>query len=155
MPSERPPFNLFRFQLQAFPVLLGWAVGSMVAGWFWWRSGNAWLRGLGSQFLGWGLIDGLIAAFGLRQAGKSHHRFRSGELTPADHDRQRRNFEKIIAFNSFLDVGYILGGAWFLRKSAGQSLRQGIAWGIILQGGFLLIWDILLFIVTLVKQDAR
>ncbi len=73
--------NLYTYQAKAMPILLGWSAGSVVAGTLWLRSAGKFWRGLGSQFLGWGAIDGLIAGFALRGAAKSAARLESGAIS--------------------------------------------------------------------------
>jgi hypothetical protein len=134
-------YNLYRYQVQAFPLLLGWAAGSLAAGLAWLAGPNRFLRGLGVQFAAWGLIDGLIALLALKGARK---RLVVGAPALDEHDRQALQFEKIVWANAVLDVFYVLGGVFLLRRAAQDGQRRGMGWGVILQGGFLLIWDILL-----------
>ncbi len=147
-----PAENLYTYQARAMPILLGWSVGSVVAGALWLRSAGKFWRGLGSQFLGWGAIDGLIAGFALRGAAKSAARLESGTITLAEHQRQWLQFERFIWLNVLLDVGYVLGGVWLKRSSSHDPQRQGMGWGIAIQGGFLLIWDILLASISRSKR---
>ena len=144
--------NLYTYQVQAMPVLLGWAAGSIVAGVVWLRSASKFWRGLGSQFLGWGAIDGLIAGFARRGAAKSATRLESGAITPAEHQRQWLQFERFVWLNVLLDIGYVLWGGWLKRSNSHDPQRQGMGWGIAIQGGFLLIWDILLASISRSKR---
>lgn len=137
-------FNVFRYQQQTLPVLLGWAAGSVVTGLLWRQANSERLRGLGNQFVGWGLVDGAIAAFGLLGAKRSAERLEQGEMTREDHDRQARRFETIVWVNAALDVGYIIGGWLHGSKAGADERRQGTGWGVMVQGAFLLIWDIIL-----------
>jgi hypothetical protein len=137
-------YSVYRYQQNAMPVLLGWAVGSIFAGLLWMRSRSEWLRGFGSQFLGWGAIDGVIAAAGMSGAAKNEQRLNAGEITPDEHTRQAANFERFVWLNALLDVGYMLGGWVLARRSPNDRRRQGMGWGILAQGAFLFIWDILL-----------
>ncbi len=51
-----------------------------------------------------------------------------------------------------LDIGYVLGGVWLKRSNLQDPQRQGMGWGIAIQGGFLLIWDILLASISRSKR---
>jgi hypothetical protein len=144
--KKQEQFDLYAFQRRTLPVLLGWAVGSIVAGGFWWRSSQQWLRGLGSQFLGWGLIDGLIALFGLRSARANATKYSQEEISKSEMHTQTQRFEQILWANTGLDIGYLLFGSWILNRARGNDQRTGIGWGIIFQGGFLFIWDLLLLL---------
>ena len=100
------------------------------------------------QFAGWGLIDGLIAAFALRGASDKAVQLESGEIPPPEYARQVRNFKAIVWANAFLDIGYIFGGKWLINRFPQDDEKRGMGWGIILQGAFLLIWDILLALLS-------
>lgn len=142
-PETNNPVDLFTLQQRSFPGLLAWSVGSVVSGLFWrWPRPGFW-RGFGDQFIGWGLVDGLIASFGLRSAQRNFQRFQYGEMNAEDYARQSRNFTLIVALNVLVDVGYIIGGRSLINR-AEREQQRGTGWGILVQGGFLLIWDIFL-----------
>jgi hypothetical protein len=144
MLSERPVFNLYRFQRRAMPVLLGWALGSILAGALWMRDPSRFLRGLGGQFVAWGAIDGLIALLALRGARGKAEKWEAGEVTPFQHDQEAGRFEAIVWANAALDVGYVLGGRWWSRRNPDDPLRRGMGLGVMVQGAFLLLWDLFL-----------
>lgn len=148
-------FNLYTFQKRTLPVLLGWASGSMVAGGFWFRSNHRWLKGMGSQFLGWGLINGLIALFGLRAANVNAGKYARGEITPTQMQTQTRHFERTLWVNTGLDIGYLLFGSWVVNRAIEGERPTGIGWGIMFQGAFLLIWDLLLLLFIKSNQHDR
>src|SRR5512141_2784522 len=131
---------IFDFQHVLTLRLLVWAVISSATGSVLCFSPDPFLRGLGIQPLGWGLVDAVIALFGRRGLAKS-------QAVPVDLDARARKagrLRRILAVNTGLDVLYIAGG-WALLKTAGLSdaFFAGTAWGIIIQGGFLLIFDAL------------
>jgi hypothetical protein len=96
------------------------------------------LQGVGEQFIGWGAIDGLIALGGAWQNG------RRGPLDEVQEAAEFAKLRRILWLNAFLDVGYVLGGWWLIRTKGEQSARwRGRGLGIILQGGFLLVFDII------------
>lgn len=144
MRTEPSPFNLYQFQRSAMPVLLGWALGSVVAGALWLRNPSRYLRGVGGQFAAWGLIDGLIALFALAGARRKAARWQASQITPAGHARETDQFEKIVWANAALDVGYILGGRWWARRHPADPHRRGMGLGVMIQGAFLLFWDLFL-----------
>jgi hypothetical protein len=140
----RSNFNLYQFQRSAMPVLLGWALGSIVAGVFWLRNPSRFLRGVGGQFAAWGLVDGLIALLALRGAGRKAAGWQANEITPLQHAQEAEQFEKIVWANAALDVGYVLGGRWWSRRNPADPQRRGMGLGVMVQGAFLLVWDLLL-----------
>lgn len=147
-PHEKDPagqgYSVYQYQIQAMPILLGWAVGSMASGLLWLTTRSDWLKGFGSQFLGWGAINSAIAILGLSGAAKNEERWRKGEITPAEQARQAIQFERFVWFNALLDVGYMLGGWQLAQRNPKEPRKQGTGWGILAQGAFLFVWDILL-----------
>ncbi len=137
-------FNLFQYQQNILPILLGWGTGSSMSGIIWLRGGNQWWRGVGSQFLGWGLINALIAWVGIKNAQKKAKQLQSGEINQIEHKRQTKTFKLILWLNAGLDIGYILGGHKLIQSSKDNLMRSGVGWGIICQGAALFVWDILL-----------
>ncbi len=94
-------------------------------------------QGIGEQFIGWGAIDGLIALGGAWQNQ------RRGVLTADQETAELTNLRRLLWVNTFLDVGYLLGGWWLLRTKGAQSDRwRGRALGILLQAGFLFLFDL-------------
>ncbi len=155
-PKERTVKNIFTFQVRAMPILLGWAGGSILAGLLWQRERDPWFKGFGGQFIGWGIINGLIALFGLRGAQKNAARFTSGEISLEEHTRQTNQFRNLVAINTALDVGYIAAGAWLAgSKNSPDPQRKGMGWGIILQGAFLFVWDLLLTLLVMQRPPAH
>jgi len=101
-----------------------------------------WWRGFGAQAAGWGVINAGIGLFGLRGA-------RSKADQPQNHTRSkqreaRRSLRKILLINSALDVGYIAGGLAVARTKGRESdIWRGSGWSIVVQGGFLLLFDLI------------
>ena len=144
MASNSSSFNFYQFQRQAMPILLGWAIGSIVTGALWHRDQSKYLQGMGGQFMAWGLVDGVIALMALTGARRKTAAWQAGDITPRQQAQEADQFEKIIWANVVLDVGYVLGGRWWQRRYPEYPARQGMGVGVMLQGFFLLVWDILL-----------
>lgn len=124
---------VYAFSRMVSRRLLIWSVLSMVIGALLWRRGAPFWRGVGVQSAGWGAIDGIIAASGLL----------TQRQPPAEPARSASNLRRLLWFNAALDVGYMAGGLW-LARSKGQADAQwrGQGWGIVVQGGFLLLFDL-------------
>jgi len=144
MISNRSSFNLYQFQRQVMPVLLGWALGSIVTGASWRRNPSRRLQGMGGQFITWGLVDVIIALLALAGARRKAAAWQAGQVTPQQHLQEADRFEKIVWANAALDVCYVLGGRWWQRRHPHDPARQGMGVGVIVQGAFLLVWDIFL-----------
>ncbi|MCS6950496.1 MAG: hypothetical protein RMM06_06460 [Armatimonadota bacterium] len=82
----------------------------------------------------WGLVNLVIASVGFYGVMK---KMRSGL---SDEEGERRRLLRLLRVNTWLDVGYVAVGAGlaFLGKT---PLLHGFGWGVILQGGFLLLFD--------------
>ena len=96
------------------------------------------------HFVVWGLIDGIIALVGLRNAKKGR------ELPPAEQaikaPQEAKKLRRLLWINTGLDVLYALGGWWVYKNKGEQEdsdewRGQGI--GIIIQGGFLFFFDLI------------
>ncbi len=121
--------------------LLSWSGLSVAAGAVMGLSADRFWRGVGSQFVGWGLIDAGIAWLGLRSARSKAAQ--SDAHTPARQLEMRTTLHRVLWINAALDVGYVTGGVVLATtKGRNDSLWRGIGWGIVVQGGFLLIFDL-------------
>ncbi len=104
--------------------------------------GQRFLNGLGSQTALWGLIDAVIAWLGIRSA---HRKITAPDAhLPVKQHKAREALHRTLWINTILDVGYVMGGL-VLANSIGRrdSFWRGSGLGIIIQGGFLLIFDAL------------
>jgi hypothetical protein len=134
--------RIYTFQKDLSQKLLLWSLLSMIVGGF--LSGRRQSpdqRGFGQQALGWGAIDALIALVGWAMARK-----RTADPSAQTEEAKRketRNLRRLLWINSGLDLLYIAGG-WLLTRRADSSGRgwRGHGWGIVVQGAFLLLFDL-------------
>lgn len=140
--------NLYSFRQRAFPKLLGWALGSMGSGIMWMRNQNGTVAGFGSQFVGWGAMNAILTALGLKQRKAQPGATGAGEISAEWLSCQTKNFERLILLKAGLDAVYIAAGAWLATQPPKQgdkikdrcgSFRSRIGLGIIAQETFLLI----------------
>lgn len=131
-----------QFQMMVGRRLMQWGglsagLGAVLMIW-----GSPWWRGVGSQFAGWGVIDALIGWFGLRSGRKKAAQ--PDAHTPEAQRKARANLRRVLAVNTGLDVLYIAGGVW-LSKTKGKEDRfwRGAGLGIVIQGGFLFVFDLI------------
>ena len=98
-------------------------------------------HGFGLQALLWGAIDAAIALFGQRSANKRRRTVPIGAETFA---REARNLQRVLWINTGLDLLYIAGGLLLaLTLGARDPFAAGSGWGVVLQGGFLFLFDLL------------
>jgi hypothetical protein len=132
--------DFWTFNRQLAQRLLYWSGFSVAAGLAMGLGGRFW-QGVGSQFIGWGVVDAAIALFGGWSAR------RKAELpdahTAARQAGEAANLERLLWINAGLDILYMLGGRWLVRQRGETDARwQGMGWGIIVQGAFLFWFDL-------------
>lgn len=96
-------------------------------------SGSFWAS-FGGMNAVWGLINLIIASFGYYGVMK---KMRTGL---PDEELERQRLLRLLKVNTWLDVGYVAIGAG-LAFWGKTPLLHGFGWGILLQGGFLLLFD--------------
>jgi hypothetical protein len=143
--------NIWQFSRLVMDRLLRWGAASVVVGLLLQRHRDPLWRGIGAQSAGWGLIDALIALIG----GISTQNKIAALPNPGDEQAQQKeksSLKMILWANAGLDVLYVLGGAWVARSDKGDGVRRGHGLGIMLQGGFLFVFD---FLHALFIEDVR
>ncbi len=131
--------TFWAWQERALGGLLAWGAGSVVAGAAFTRAADNAVRHTARQAAGWGIVDLVLAVNGRRTAPQRGRMASAEETAEAVH-----RFRRILAINAALDVGYVLGGAMLLRSAGTDRRRAGTGLGIIVQGLFLGIYDVLL-----------
>lgn len=119
--------------------LVAWGALSVLVGAAALLVGDAFWRGVGSMFVAWGAVDLGIGVVARRMAERGRRR------TIGDTDartRETHRIRRILLLNAALDVLYVLGGWWFGLTAAGDTWRVGVGLGIVLQGAFLLAFDL-------------
>ena len=93
--------------------------------------------------LAWNSVNLVIAGFGYYNALNA-----GSDLTLLETFAEQKGIENILLLNAGLDVGYMLGGLYLLERSKNVGKRQDILKGfgqsIILQGGFLFAFDVIM-----------
>ena len=94
----------------------------------------------------WNVVNGALAGLGVLQAKKT----RAG-LSPFQTLEEQSNTEKTFLVNTGLDVAYVMTGVYLLEKSKNsadsQEKLKGYGQSVILQGGFLLLFDGIMYVV--------
>ncbi len=136
---------IWNFQDALTRRLLLWSALSMAAGLMLLILGDPFARGLGVQALAWGLIDAGIAWLGRRSAEmRLLKQIKSGQDRIQCAASEARNLRRLLWINVALDVLYIAGGV-VLVVTLGRSdaFARGNGWGVVVQGGFLFVFDLL------------
>jgi len=139
--EHRIQMSIWEFSTRLTHRLLVWSVLSLLVAALMLFSSNPFLRGLGIQFLVWGVIDAAIAYFGAKASEKKRTRLGKPDSIEAE-AKESRWLERILLVNTGLDILYVLGGVWLMQTWGADSLMwKGHGAGIIIQGGFLFFFD--------------
>lgn len=137
-------FNQDRLQKQKTGMLvLGtWALGNITTGLVLAGKSNGSRKSFHQMNAGWNLINLGIAGLGY---------FSALSADPAQYDlyqtiQEQNKIQKILLFNAGLDLGYMAAGAYLIERSrrGGSKADQwkGFGRSLILQGGFLFVFDL-------------
>lgn len=131
--------DIWAFQQSLSNRLIRWNLANVAGGVLLSFLSPFW-RGVGSQGIGWGFINILIGIVGMRAARRKAAQH---DTKSADKQIQEvNNLFRLLVINAGLDVLYMLGGRWLIRKSKAQPYRHGIGWGIVIQGFLLFVFDV-------------
>ncbi|WP_460983448.1 DUF6992 family protein [Spirosoma fluminis] len=101
----------------------------------------------------WNLVNLGIAGLGLLGSRKS-----AGE-TLGQAVRQHENFKQVLLVNAGLDVAYVLGGAYLQERAKNRPAQadqlRGYGKSIMLQGGFLLAFDLVNYFIVKNRGDKQ
>lgn len=128
-------------------ILGSWAVGNMLVGGISLASGvkneNKYFQQMN---IAWNVVNAGLAGFGLHQAYNSIEGLAWQEVLGNHHQMQ-----KILLFNAGLDIAYIATGFFLIEKSNNVSKLperlSGFGKSLILQGSFLLLFDVSMVLV--------
>lgn len=99
-------------------------------------------RGVGVQFIIWGAIDGLIALI----AGKTnpvHQTINDLHQINKENQSKKNKLAILLWINTILDIFYVIGGLRLYKsKGASSPFWRGQGTGITIQGGYLLLFDL-------------
>ena len=135
-------------QRNAMLTLGGWAVLNIGAGLALRSGSEGSTRHFHEMNALWNTVNLAIAGFGYYSALKSDPAASDVAISLSKHG----NFQKILLFNTGLDVGYILGGLYLTEraKRPGENTDRLTGFGnsIMLQGGFLFAFDLVNYLVA-------
>jgi hypothetical protein len=134
--------NIWHFSEQVSSRLLRWNLLNILVG-FMLLPRKAFWRGLGSQALGWGVINSAIAVVGNEATRQRRLKLDDAHSAPRL-NQEARNLRLILWINTALDLVYMVGG-WLMFRSAGREdgVKRGAGIGIMVQGALLFIFDLI------------
>ena len=124
-------------------TLLGWAAANIGVGAYGWPTTDGRTKYFHQMNLFWNGVNAVIGGFGYAGAvGEDPRR-----LDRIETIEKTRSIQQILAFNAGLDLAYVAGGAWLRQRGDHGDDPQLIGYGesIILQGGFLFLFDVALW----------
>jgi hypothetical protein len=147
--QELSQFNQQRNQIdkKLMTSLGSWAIVNFVgSGYGWATSTNSEVKSFHQMNVMWNTVNFALAVPGYLKAKQNNT-----DLTLSESILAQHKTEKIFLFNAGLDLGYITSG-FLLRSMANNNLSRkdqfnGFGSGLILQGSFLMIFDLTAFIV--------
>ena len=138
-------------QQRAMLVLGGWAVGNIGVGLALRSNAEGSTRRFHEMNAIWNVVNLGIAGIGYFTLGGAETDILAGW-------RANLSFEKVLLFNAGLDVGYMLGGLYLReranRPDADADRLRGYGSSIILQGGFLFLFDLANYFIAHGRDDA-
>ncbi len=143
-------FNEKRIQISRVGMMTlgGWAVGNFLVSGILIGSSNGSPKAFHQMNVGWNLINLGLAGFGYYNALKAD----PAALDTYQTIKEQYGLEKTFLFNGGLDVGYMLGGLYLTERAKNatknQDLLKGFGQSILLQGGFLFVFDLAMFFIV-------
>lgn len=135
-------------------VLGGWAAGNIAAGAYGWAAGTGTARYFGQMNMFWNVINLTIAGFGLY----GNQLIDPGMLPPEEMQSKIIRTGNLFLINGGLDIGYIGAGLLmrhFATRSANRhDMLKGYGNAVIMQGAFLLVFDVVMYGVLLPYRSS-
>ena len=132
-------------------VLGGWAVSNIIVGGVGMTQTGGQTKYFHQMNAAWNSVNLAIAGFGYYGL-----RNQSVDLSLAETINEFHNFEKILLFNAGLDIGYMAIGAYLWERGIRKDSNRLVGYGqsMILQGGFLFTFDLVLYFMSRSKNSA-
>jgi hypothetical protein len=132
-------------------VLGGWAISNIAIGGIGMTQTSGNTRYFHQMNAAWNTVNLAIAGFGYYGL-----RNQSPDITLSETIFEFHNFEKILLFNAGLDIGYMAIGAYLWERGIRKDSNRLIGYGqsMILQGGFLFTFDVILYLLSRTESSA-
>ncbi len=140
-------------QRKAMLVLGSWAVGNIGLGLALRANSTGETRRFHEMNAIWNVVNLGIAGFGYYTALREPATL--GAFAALE---KEQTFQKVLLFNAGLDVGYVLGGLYLLergrRPEVDADQLRGYGKAVLLQGGFLFVFDLVNYLVASGRNDG-
>jgi hypothetical protein len=145
VPEELVNFNENRLEYNKHGMLIlgSWALGNIAVSSFKLSSSSPETQAYHQMNMGWNAVNLIIAGFGYYSSTHA-----SAELSLAGTILEQNGISKVLLFNSALDIGYMIGGAYLMERSktSDQETRlKGFGKAVIVNGAFLLVFDSIMY----------
>lgn len=143
--SQNLPFQNFnqeRLDLnrQGMTILGSWAGANLITNGILLSNASGSDKAFYKMNIYWNVVNGALAGLSILQKSKNQ-----ANTSPFQSLEEQNSTEKIFLLNTGLDVAYMVGGIYLLEKSknatSDQDMLKGYGQSVILQGGFLLLFD--------------
>lgn len=126
-------------------ILGSWAVGNIALGGIAMTQTSGNVKYFHQMNAAWNTVNLAIAGFGYYGL-----RNQNTALSLSETIHEYHNFEKILLFNAGLDIGYMAIGAYLWERGirTDSSRLRGYGQSMILQGGFLFTFDVILYVLS-------
>ncbi len=140
-------FNNTRLQKNKVGMLIlgSWAIGNLVASPILASQSTGSTKHFHQMNGYWNIVNAALAGFGYLGVRSAMQQ----ELGLTEVLDEQIKLEKLLLFNSALDIGYMLGGAYLIERSKNTLKKperlKGFGQSLMLQGGFLLVFDAIFY----------
>ena len=146
-------FNQQRIDLntKGMYILSGWAISNIVVGSVGYFKSSGSTKYLHQMNVGWNLINLAIAGGALYQYGQAD----PTTFSLAQSLNEAQSIEQILLLNIGLNVGYMATGGFLWERGLRKSKDRFIGYGqsLIIQGGFLLLFDSTLYLLNQTNNE--
>jgi hypothetical protein len=144
-PEELVNFNQYRLEYNKHGMLIigSWALGNIATSSFKLSPGIPETQAYHQMNMAWNAVNLVIAGFGYYSSIHG-----AVDLSLAESIHEQNSISKILLFNSALDIGYMIGGAYLMERSKTsdqQARLNGFGKAVIVNGAFLLVFDSLMY----------
>ncbi|MEO7312193.1 MAG: hypothetical protein ABIX01_17450 [Chitinophagaceae bacterium] len=140
-------------QKKGMTVLAGWGGANIITGAYYSGRTSGPTKYFHQMNMYWGIINGVLGGSALLRLPAA----KSKQLSFVEAIKEQQTLEKTFLFNAGLDLAYIASGIAFKESSKNnlekRDRRLGYGNSLLLQGGFLLLFDGLMY--TIIQKNGK